>query len=216
MQKAEAFVRDQLPMQQWRVIPQVLRTAYRAVDELMLDTAFLQAESAQDNRGRLISFAVDYGVQRAIENGSITCDYRWVSFHKPTGRYLQLRFSHSTASISQVRCAFRQPRPVVFRENARLRNQGVLELPGLDDDQFVNGFPDFLIVHGYQDLYFAHLSVPSADSQIGYEWQSPNLLKFAHEIESSDPAPEDTDYDVAELTTFKEEIQKWSQGDGFK
>ena len=216
MQKAEALIRDQFPPSQWPVIPRVLRTAYQAADDLMRDSPILQVESAKDNRGRLISFAVDTGIQRAIENGSIPCDYRWVYFDKPTGRYLELRFSHSTASISQVRCAARQPRSVVYRENARLRNQGVLSFPGFDEDPSVIGLQHFYIVHGYQSLCFAHLALPSADREVGYEWRSLNLISLPHVLEPEGPAPEDTDYDPDELASLKDEIDRWrrdSDGD---
>jgi hypothetical protein len=182
----------------------------------MRDSPILQVESAQDNRGRFISFAVDTGIERAIKNGSLDCDYRWTYFNKPTGRYLELRFSHSTASISQVQHASRQPRPVVFRENARLRNQGVLDFPGLEDDSSVTGLPHFYIVHGYQNLSFAHLAVPSADSQVSYEWRSSNLMLLPHEVEPERPAPENTEYNLDELTSIKEEIDKWRRDHGDK
>ncbi len=216
MQTAEALIRDQFPPSQWHVIPQVLRTAYHAVEDLMQSSPILQVESAQDNRGRFISYAVDTGIKRAIENGAIKCDYRWAYFEKPTGRYLELRFSHCTASISQVQLAQRQPRPVRFRENARLRNQGVFDLPEFSDDFPVHGLPHFLIVHGYQSLTFAHLAVPSSESSIFYEWRSSNLLMLPHLVEDNRPAPEDTDYNPEELASLKEEIEKWKNDNDIK
>jgi len=214
VQKAEALIRDQIPPAQWSVFPTILRTAYQAADDLMRDSPILQIESARDNRGRIVSFAVDFGVKRAIENGSLNCDYRWAFFEKPTGRYLELRFSHSTASISQVQYAHRQPRNVVFRENARLRNQGVLDLPGVEEDSSVSGLPHFYLVHGYQNLTFAHLALPSVDSQTCYEWRSPNLMLLPHQIEAGRPAPEDTDFDPDELASLKEEIERWRRDNG--
>lgn len=127
MRTAEALIRDQLPPSNWPAIPTLLRTAYRAAEEIIRDNPILQVKSAEDNRGRIIQWSVDLKVETAIKNGSLPCDYSWEYFDKPTGRYLQLRFPHSTASISQVSRPDRQPRSVVFRENARLRSQPVFE-----------------------------------------------------------------------------------------
>ena len=124
MAKPDDFLKDQFPQRHWPVIPTVLKTAYAAADAVFKDNPILQVASALDNKGRIISFAVDHGLERAVESGAIDCDYRWRPFAKPTGRYLELRFSHSTASVSQVSEAKKQPRNVVFRENARLNNQG--------------------------------------------------------------------------------------------
>jgi hypothetical protein len=205
----EDFAKDQLPFRFWPVVPTVLRTAYAAVDDMVKDQPILQVESAKDNKGRLISFAVDFGLKRAVDSGSLPCDYRWRNFAKPTGRYLELRFSHSTASVSQVADPNRQPRSVVFRENARLRTQGVFNLPEFEDDQRITGLPHFLLVHGHQSLEFAHFGVPSAESRTQYAWLSRNLMKLPHEIASDKPEPENTDVDLDELNLLKEDIERW-------
>lgn len=214
MRAAEALVRDQLPPSNWPTIPTLLRTAYRAADELIRDTPILQVASAEDNRGRIIQWSVDLKFEMAIKNGSFPCDYSWEHFDKPTGRFLQLRFPHSTASVSQVACAERQPRSVVFRENARLRSQPVFE--GFDDGVEICGLPHFLIIHGYKNLNFAHIAMPSASSSVGYEFRTSNLMNLPHEIKP-DPkvAPtEDTDFDPDELGTLKDEIEKWTRDNG--
>ncbi|MEM7441594.1 MAG: hypothetical protein AAF393_18600 [Pseudomonadota bacterium] len=209
MRTAEALIRDQFDPKEWPLIPTLLKTAYRAADETIRDNPILQVTSAKDNRGRLVQWSVDLAIERAIQNGSLSCDYAWSYYAKPTGRYLQLQFSHSTASISQVQCAFRQPRSVVFRENARLRTQPVFE--GFDDGAEIDGLPHFLIIHGHQDLTFAHIAMPSADSKVDYEYRSPNLLRLPHAIEpDSSAAPtENTDFDAEGLATLKDEIEKW-------
>ncbi|MGB8277805.1 MAG: hypothetical protein WCF20_07730 [Methylovirgula sp.] len=214
MTSPEDFLKDQLPVRFWPVIPRTLRTAYAAIDDLVKDTPILQIESAVDNKGRLVSFGVDFALRRAIESGALPCDYRWRDFAKPTGRYLELRFSHSTASISQVADPERQPRNVVFRENGRLNTQGVFDLAEFDDEKRIVGAPHFLLVHGHQSLNFAHWGLPSATSRSRYTWLSRNLMRLPHEIESELPPPEDTDVDLDELNLLKEDIERWRKDNG--
>lgn len=214
MTRPEDFIEDQIPLSQWSVIPTVLRTAYAAVDGLVEDSPLLQVESAKDNKGRLISWAVDFGLRRAIENGSLKCDYRWREFAQPTGRFLELRFSHSTASVSQVADPARQPRNVVFRENARLNNQFVFELPEFEEEKKITGLPHFLLIHGHQTLDFAHIAMPSHLSKTRYSWRSSNLMRLPHEIASDKPATEDTDSALDDLQLLKEDIEKWRRDNG--
>lgn len=214
MANAEDFVKDQLPFSSWPVIPTVLRTAYAAVDEIFKDNPTFQVPSAQDNKGRFISYAVDAGLQRAVEIGSLACDFRWRPFALPTGRYLELRFSHSTASVSQVADGEHQPRNVVFRENARLRTQKAFDFPEFREEQRMTGLPHFLIVHGHQVPTFAHLGMPSAFSKTQWIWLSRNLMKMPHEIVSDVPAPENTETDFEELNLLKEGIEKWRRDNG--
>ncbi len=211
MTSPKDFVEDQFLRTHWNVIPTVLKTAYAAAEDIAKDIPILNVQSALDNKGRLVAWAVDFGIERAIKNGSLRCDFRWKSFARPTGRYLELIFSHSTASISQIADATKQPRNVVFRENARLSNQGILDIPQLRREQDVSGEPHFLLVHGYKSLDFAHLAVPDAHSKTKYIWQSENLLRLPHEITSSVPEAEDTDFDLDELNLLKEDIEKWKR-----
>ncbi len=205
----EDFIKDQLPLVRWPSIATVLRSAYAAAAELAKDTPILQIESAADNHGRLVSWAVDLGLQRAVESGALECDFRWRNFASPTGRFLELRFPHSTASVSQVASPLKQPRKVVFRENARLRNQGTFDFAEFREEQKISGMPHFLLIHGHQDLNFAHLGVPSADSSREWSWLSRNIMGIPHEVSSDQPPPENTDSDFEELNLLKEEIEKW-------
>lgn len=207
--RPEDFIKDQLPLSQWPVIPTVMKSAYTAVNELVKDTPWLQVQSAKDNKGRLIAYAVDAGLCRAIENGALKCDYRWKDFALPTGRFLELRFSHSTASVSQVADATRQPRSVVFRENARLNNQYAFNFPDFEEENRIGGLPHFLLIHGHQTLDFAHLAVPSHVSKTRYSWRSTNLMNLPHEITSDKPATENTDSALDDLQLLKEDIEKW-------
>lgn len=202
------FFKDQFPQRSWSTIPTVLRTAYAAVADLAASDPILQVKSAEDNRGRLISWAVDLGLTRAIENGSLPCDFRWCDFAKPTGRYLELRFSHSTASVSQVEDPKRQPRKVGFRENARLQMPNLFE--DLEEPEPLTGAPHFFLVHGYQKLNFAHFGLPSATSSKKWEWSSSNFMNLPHEMPAEGPPAEDTDTDFGgKVGLLKQEIEKW-------
>ena len=199
-------------MSEWSRVPTLLKSAYNAVDDLVKDTPILQVKSAIDNKGRLISWAVDFALERAVHTGALSCDCRWMSFAEPTGRYLELVYPHSKVSISQVPSARRQPRNVVFRENARLNNgQGSLELDDtvIEDEEPVSGLPHILLLHGYQDLNFAHWAVPSATSRSAFAWKSQNLMNMAHLVPNEVPPTENTDYDLNEINLLKERLEKW-------
>jgi hypothetical protein len=81
---AEAFLRDQISPSLRSLVPTTLRTAYEAADVLMRDEAILNVTSAQDNRGRIVQWAVDLGFQRLCESGQWPFDFRWRYFERPT------------------------------------------------------------------------------------------------------------------------------------
>lgn len=207
MADPELFFKDQLSVRSQAAIPTVFKTAYAAAESLIQESPILQVESARDNKGRVITWSVDLAIKRAIETGAISCEYRWQPFAKPTGRYLELIFSHSTASISQVDDPHRQPRNVVFRENARLNSPDLLT--PLESEAPVVGRPHFILVHGYQTLEFAHFGIPSSRSKRAWAWLSPDLMKLPHAVPFEGPEVEDTDIDFNEVGLLKDEIERW-------
>ncbi|MGP3698789.1 hypothetical protein [Rhodobacter sp. NSM] len=217
MLKADVFVRDQIKPNLWPKFSTLLRTAYAAADELVRDIPILQVKSAQDNKGRIISWAVDFALERAVEMGTIPCECRWRPFDEPTGRYLELRFAHSRLTISQVANPSRQPRNVGFRENARLGNgQWAFDFSGevIEKEEEVIDLPHILFLHGHQSLQFAYLAVPSHISKCSFLWRSQNLMHLPHEVPQEGPAPEDTDYDLNEMELLKERIERWRKDNG--
>jgi hypothetical protein len=214
MADPEVFILDQFPRSSWPAVPTLLRTAYAAVGEIVQDEPMLQIESAEDNRGRLITWAVDFGFVRAINSGAINCEHRWRDFARPTGRYLELRFPHSTASVSQVANPARQPRNVVFRENARLRNEWLFPFPEFQEEMRIAGLPHWLFLHGHQSLNFAHIAVPSPDSNFDFVYRSTNLMNIPHEMPSDVPPPEHTDDALDEIALLKEDIERWRRDNG--
>jgi hypothetical protein len=120
---AEAFMRDQISAPQRSLVPSTLKTAYEAAALLIEQEAILSVTSAQDNRGRIIQWAVDLGFERLVKSGQWPFDCRWTFFERPTGRYLEILPSHSVITISQVDNPSKQPRDVRFRANKRLNDR---------------------------------------------------------------------------------------------
>lgn len=206
---AEQFLNDQLPPAHRADIPTTLQLAYAAGKMLCEQEPILQVTSAVDNRGRIISWAVDLAFQRLIETGKWPYDFSWKSFARPTGRYLQIRLSHSVMSISQVEYPDFQPRNVAFRANARITNQQWL----FDDEEHeVQGRPGFLLLHGYQTLTFAHVAVPHKEHRDGFIYRTPNLMALPHEVPEPFPPAEETDHEA--ILSLKEEIEKWQRDHG--
>jgi hypothetical protein len=172
----------------------------------------LQVPSADDNRGRIISWAVDFAIERLIKSGQWPFDYEWKQFAQPTGRYLEVRLSHSVLSISQVTNPGKQPRNVVFRENGRLNNEPFFDLDEFREEREVQGLPHFLLIHGHQELNFAHLAVPHSLHLRDYIYRSPNLMNMPHEVPIDAPPVEETEFEAA--MTLKEEIERWRKDHG--
>jgi hypothetical protein len=204
---AEAFLTDQVPIALRPVIPATLKLAYAAAAVLIEGEPILKVHSAQDNRGRIVQWAVDLGFQRACESGEWPYEHTWRYFTKPTGRYLEIRPSHSVLTISQVADPQQQPRDVRFRANKRLNTQFWLRgfKPAGEDD--TSGIPHIILAHGHQDLNFAHLGIPNANHKLGYICRTANLLLLPHGVRQDGPPPEDTDFDA--VMSLKEEIDKW-------
>lgn len=208
MDHAQAFLLDQVPLHLRPVIPATLKRAYAAAAMLIESEPILNVPSAQDNRGRIIQWAVDLGFQRVCESGEWSFEWRWQPFTKPTGRYLEIRPSHSVITISQVAEAPKQPRDVRFRANKRLNTQGWLRgLPKPTGEDDVSGIPHILLVHGYQTLDFAQLGIPNESHRRGYIARTTNLLLVPHGVRSDLPPIEDTDIEA--VMSLKEEIDKW-------
>jgi hypothetical protein len=69
LNQSEAFLLDQVPITLRSMIPTTLKTAYEAAAVLIKSEAILNVASAQDNRGRIIQWAVDLGFEKLVESG---------------------------------------------------------------------------------------------------------------------------------------------------
>jgi hypothetical protein len=199
------FLRDQLSAKQQALLPKTLRAAYKAAAELARDQPILETPSARDNRGRLVSWAVDHAIERLIKTGHWPFDYRWAPYAKPTGRYLQIRLQAATMSVSQVDKPKKPPRHAIFRANAAMLNSKFL-FPEMEQQRRVDGLPAFVLIHGHQELSFMHIGMAHPRD---YRWlyKTPNLLQMPHAIESTEPPVEATDEEA--IITLKQEIERW-------
>jgi hypothetical protein len=193
-------------------IPTTITTAHETVSLLVKNEQMLSVQSALDNKGRLVSWAVDLGLEKLIKNGHWPFDYRWVPYARPTGHYLEIRTSHAVLTVSQVEEPTMQPRDVKFRANLRYSQQIPLPLSELSADLEIIGVPHILLVHGHQQPRFAHLGLPNARHDMGYIYRTPNLMNMPHEVPAPMPPVEQTDIEA--VVTLKEEIEKWRRDHG--
>lgn len=209
---ARAFLTDQIPVRSQVLLPPVFKAAQQAVAILANDVPFLRVPSAKFNRGRLISWAVDLGVEQLIKSGSWNVEYRWSTFGapKPTGSYLEILPSHSRITISQIADASKQPRNVQFRENARLVNKTFL-FEEMREEIEITGRPSFLLVYN-SNLSFMHFAMPHATRKYGYIYKTSNLLSLPQAVPQPGPPVEDTSFE--DTMTLKEQIAKWLKDNG--
>lgn len=210
------LLNDQIPLKYRRLIPPKLKLAYEMVAQEYLDQPFLQVPTALDNKGRLISYAVDFAIKGLIDSQEWPVEYRWQTFARPTGRYLEIILPHSTVSISQVAFWQEQPRDVEFRRNARISNHQHHLFDGDKDPDFekASGPISLLLVHGYKQLEFAHFGIPHPFQGAGYIYQTPNLLRLLHEAAPPDIPPPERQFNPDDLMSLKEEIERWRKDNG--
>jgi hypothetical protein len=208
---AEAFLLDQIPVAQRAVVPTTLKNAYAAATLVTKDEPIFNVESAKANRGRIIQWAVDTAFEKLVKSGQWGRDFRWRSFEKPTGRYLEVLFSHSALTISQVSNPAKQPRDVGFRRNKRLASQIKMDILR-DEQEDTSGLPHILLVHGHQSLDFAHLAIPEPIHWQGFQHKTANLMLMAHAVPEPEIPMEHTDIDA--VMTLKEEIDRWRRDGG--
>jgi hypothetical protein len=202
------FLRDQLTRPRQAMLPPTLRTAYKAAADLAKDEPILEVASAADNRGRLVSWAVDVAIERLIKTGKWPFDYEWKYFEKPTGRYLQIQFGAATMSVSQVERPKKPPRHALFRGNAAMMNYKFL-FPEMEERRKIDGLPAFVLIHGHQELNFIHIGM-AYPRRRKWLYRTPNLLLTPHAIESTEPPIEAQDEEsIITLKELKEEIAKW-------
>ncbi|MCJ9430019.1 hypothetical protein [Kordiimonas marina] len=206
------FLNDQITPRQQLEVPSMLRAAYSAVNHLAKSEPILSVESAKWNKGRLVQWAVDLGIEKLIQTGKWPFDYRWRYFERPTGKYLEVRMSHSAMTVSQTDDPTKQPRNVCFRENKRLNSQWLLPLRELEDEAHIDGLPHILLLHGHQELGFAHFAIPHPQHSLGYIHRTGNLMRLPHEVTSELPSVEETDEEAT--MSLKEDIERWRRDHG--
>ncbi|WP_162899908.1 hypothetical protein [Halomonas sp. JS92-SW72] len=207
----EGFLANQLPICYQLHIPAALKTAYETAARIAKEEPVFSMMSAKDNHGRLVSWATDFAILRLIKSGSWPFDYKWETFDKPTGRFLQVVLPESTLSISQVKNRHHPPRKVGFRENAALSNQPYL-FPTMEEERMqIFGLPSFILIHGHQGLKFAHIGM-SKPGQKSWMYRTGNLLELPKEVGDSDVPP--VEHTEESVLMLKEDIMKWRRDNG--
>lgn len=207
-----AFLHDQVPPALRAKIPSTLKVAYDAAKAIIEHEPVFNIPTAEDNWGRIIQWCVDFGFHKLVQTGGWPYEARWQYFARPTGRYLEIIASHSVITISQSDDPSKQPRDVVFRTNKRLNNQ--LHLKGIlkDEEGPATGLPHILLLHGHQELNFAHLAIPNERHAAGFLYRTTNLMLMPHEVSLQEPPMEETDIEA--VMTLKEDIDRWRRDNG--
>jgi len=203
---AEAFLLDQIPLAQRAIIPTTLKNAYSAAALVIANEPMFNIPSAIPQHGRIIQLAVDAAFEKLVASGQFGRDRRWRFFEKPTGRYLEVLFSHSALTISQIANPENQPRDVGFRRNKRLASQITMEFIE-DEHPDTTGRPHVLLLHGHQKLDFAHLAIPEPLHWLGFQHKTANLMLMPHAVPEPEVAMENTDIEA--VMSLKEEIDRW-------
>lgn len=211
MNLAEAFLQDQIPIAQRAVVPTTLKNAYSAANLIIKNEPIFNLPSAIPQHGRIIQLAVDMAFEKLVVSGQFGMDRRWRYYAKPTGKYLEILFSHSALTISQVADPDKQPRDVRFRANRRMTGQVYMDFMR-DEPQDAGGRPHILLLHGHRSLNFVHLAIPEPEHSLGFQHKSANLMLMAHAVPQVEVPMEETD--VEAVMSLKEDIEKRMRDDG--
>jgi hypothetical protein len=186
---AEEFAHAEVPPGLHPLIPPALRRAYAAADEMIDRHPQLSTPGGKYQRGDLIAHAADYEFQQLIEAGNLPFEPSWEPYARPTGKHFVMRSRRAHITISQVDDPDLRPRNAVYRNRFAIPNSPYLFNVMNEEVERDTGRRLIHIVHGYQTLTFAHLTVPhpSANKNV---WCSQNLMKILHVLTSALPPSE--------------------------
>lgn len=185
---AEHFTNDEVPPKIRPLIPTALRRAYLAADATIERVSYLGTPGGKYQRGDLIMLAASYEFQQLVENGSLPFDGTWEYFAKPTGKHFVMLTPRARITVSQIEDPLKKPRRAIFRANyAEINESGLFddvdpEIRKAKEEAVIDGARRLLhILHGYQDLNFAHVAYPHPTKN-RHIYKTPNLMKMPHEI----------------------------------
>jgi hypothetical protein len=194
---AENFTDEEVPPSIRPLIPTAIRRAYLAADATIETSPYLTTPGGKYQRGDLIMLAASYEFQQLVASGSLPFDGAWEFFAKPTGKHFVMLTKRARITVNQIEDPRKKPRRAVFRNNYAEINQSSLfkafdeDLKRAKEEADKDGERRLLhILHGYQQLDFAHLAYPHPDRN-RHIYRSPNLMKMPHEMPMTDlPPPE--------------------------
>jgi len=186
---AEQFLYGEVPPELHPLIPSALRRAYAAANEMIDRHPQLTTPGGRYQRGDLIALAADYEFEQLIRASSLPFEPSWEYYARPTGKHFVMRSPRAHLTISQVDDPELRPRSAVYRNKFSLPNGRYLFDYMNEEIERDNERRLIHIVHGYQSLTFAHLTLPHPHQNKNV-WSSQNLMKIPHVVSSDLPKAE--------------------------
>jgi hypothetical protein len=186
---AEQFLNTEVPPRLHPLIPSTLRRAYAAATEMVDRHPQLSTPGGKYQRGDLIAIAADYEFELLVKSNSLPFEPSWEYYARPTGKHFVMRSARAHITISQVEDPTQRPRNAVYRNRFALSNIGFLFKEMNEEVERDKERRLIHIVHGYQTLTFAHLTLPHPHRNKNV-WSSRNLLNIPHVVTSDLPASE--------------------------
>ncbi|WP_397540490.1 hypothetical protein [Roseomonas mucosa] len=186
---AQDFLDQEVALDLRPLFPAALKRAYATANRLIRDVPALATTGGRLQRGDLIAAAAEYEVEKLVTTGQLPFDCSWEPYARPTGLHLVVYTSAARLTINQVEDPRHKPRSAVFRENYGLANKPYLFDYMNEEELRRTGRKHLLLIHGYQDLNFAHLAVPHG-TRNHHIAKTPNLLLMPHIVSESVPDAE--------------------------
>ena len=178
---AQDFLNEEFPPALRHILPSALRRAYGTASRVIEAEDFLQTPGARLQRGDLIAHATEHEVMRLVQTQALPFEATWEPYARPTGKHLVVWTKRGRLTINQVEDWKKKPREAEFRSNYSMTNIGYLFKFMTDEDKSRKERKHILLLHGYQELNFCHLTVPHA-LQNYHLARSPNLMLMPHVI----------------------------------
>lgn len=152
-----------------------ITTAYSVSDDIIESYPILQSPHLTSALGQLRYFLVDNVVKTWVSEGLIQGHAEWRGIPHSGAHYLEYQWENTKITFSSAGRVYTLPRNSDFRENRAFSNQ-LLLFSDFPASQF-GEVPSLLMTHGYRELCFVQLVLPSHDDGkiVGLAW-SENLL----------------------------------------
>jgi hypothetical protein len=183
------FLDVEFPAAYRHYLPSALRRAYATASRLIEAEPSLQTPGGRIQRGDLVAHAAEWEIMRLVQGGSLPFDCSWEEYARPTGRHLVVWTKRGRLTVSQVQDADKKPRSADFRDKYAMSNQPFLFKFMQEEIEDASGRRHILLIHGYQELTFSHLTIPHAHAN-RHIAVSPNLMLIPH-VATAEPAKEE-------------------------
>jgi len=201
------LIEEELPISIRSIFVTAIKSAYTLVADHISEFPWLNWPIGRDIHRILQRVAVEFMIQKAIQ---IRPDIPIRCYIAPNSidncSHIELKTSRCIITISQVATPGAVPRKAIFRSNKSLYNGPRLIWPGINDDDYVNDGPYYIILtHGYYNSFPEHicLGVPEVDVK-GWMYQTDNLLGQPYMVDK--PAVEKITEEI--LVEFKDHVKE--------